>query len=459
MSTFFQQALDYHTKWTSSGEATVPIAQNMLGEGSGTLFYDNEQVWTDNFDTALQFAPYKAIYSPLSTNFTATATCATSNCTWQSFETLAVCNTCVNLSSRLDKTRIEVSAPIKAYDLYTNYYTLPNGFSLTGIQPQSVGSQAMHDGVLNMTTSRTANYSVPGEVVVYWDSVAFKDSGSKLISLFAIGPAPNSIPEQPDAAFLPQHSLEMSGSPQFTPPIAFECLLQFCIQTRRGVFTNGTYTETVLSRYIDDSVLTSADNDGPNVTLISPTVGTKFTISREAVVITRQWLGTILVGNVTLSTPRGGTFSANSGRFYSSDRIMPFSAAMNASTTGFENLINNIADSLTNSLRGISYQPSTKGQAFSLISIAVVNWYWLILPAAELVASAILLGCIVWGTGRNGLMPWTNNLLAMVFHGFDFRPRESSILDSGDEMNIEAKRLLVQLQMDEEGSRLVSMVD
>ncbi|UKZ67996.1 uncharacterized protein TrAtP1_009152 [Trichoderma atroviride] len=219
MSTFFQQALDYHTQWTSSGEATVPIAQNMLGKGEGTLFYDNEQVWTDNFDTALQFAPYKAIYSPPRTNFTATATCDTSNCTWQSFETLAVCNTCVNLSSRLDKTRIEVTAPIKAYDVYTNHYTLPNGFGLTGIQPQFVGTEAMYDGVLNMTTSRTANYSVPGEAVVYWDSVAFKDSGSKLISFFVIGPAPNSIPEQPDAAFLPQHSLDMSGSPQFAPPL------------------------------------------------------------------------------------------------------------------------------------------------------------------------------------------------------------------------------------------------
>lgn len=431
----------------------------MLGKGSGTLFYNNEQVWTDNFDTALQFAPYKAIYSPLRTNFTATATCDTSNCTWQSFETLAVCNTCVNLSSQLDKSRVEISAPIKAYDLYTNYYTLPNGFSLTGIQPQPVGSEAMYNGVLNMTTSRTAISPVPGEANVYLDSVAFKDSGSKLISFFTIGPAPNSIPEQPDAAFLPHHSLDMSGPPQFAPPTAFECLLQFCVQTRRGIFTNGTYIETVLSRYIDDSVLTDDDNDGPNITLTSPTAGKKFTISREAVLTTRQWLGTILVGNVTLSTPRGGTFSTNSGRFYSSDRIIPFSTAMNSSTQGFEDLINNIADSLTNSLRGISYQPSAKGEAFSLISIAVVNWYWLILPAVELVASAILLGCIVWGTRRSGLMPWTNNLLAMVFHGFDIRPRGSSVLDSGDEMNVEAKRLLVQLQMDEEGSRMISMID
>lgn len=56
-------------------------------------------------------------------------------------------------------------------------------------------------------------------------------------------------------------------------------------------------------------------------------------------------------------------------------------------------------------------------------------------------------------------MPWTNNLLAMVFHWFDIRPRGSSVLDSGDEMNFEAKRLLVQLQMDEEGSKMISMID
>lgn len=73
----------------------------------------------------------------------------------------------------------------------------------------------MYDGVLNMTTTRTAISSAPGEANVYLDSVAFKDSGSKLISFFTIGPAPNSIPEQTDAAFLSQHSLDMSGSPQF----------------------------------------------------------------------------------------------------------------------------------------------------------------------------------------------------------------------------------------------------
>ncbi|KAK1249000.1 hypothetical protein MKX08_007220 [Trichoderma sp. CBMAI-0020] len=137
MSKFFQQALNYHTQMTLWGKATVFIAQSMLGEGGGTLFFDTD--------------------SPR-TNFTATATCDTRNCTWQSFKTLAICNTCVNLSSGLDKTRIEVSALIKAHVVYTNHHTLPNRFSQTGIQPQSVGTEAMYDGALNMTTSGTANY-------------------------------------------------------------------------------------------------------------------------------------------------------------------------------------------------------------------------------------------------------------------------------------------------------------
>lgn len=65
-----------------------------------------------------------------------------------------------------------------AYD--TSYYTLPNGFGLTGMQPGYWINQVDFTttlGMLNITTDHPR----------VWESIAFTENGSNLLSVFAVG--------------------------------------------------------------------------------------------------------------------------------------------------------------------------------------------------------------------------------------------------------------------------------
>jgi hypothetical protein len=117
---------------------------------------------------------------------------------------------------------------------------------------------------------------------------------------------------------------------------------------------------------------------------------------------------------------------------------------MNNSVTGFPDLMDNLANSLSLNLRTISYQPpGVKGKAFSSTRHAVVTWWWLALPIFELVTSLMLLITVIVETRRRGLVPWTNNILASLLHGLDERPAGMHI-ESQDDMKNEARSFLME---------------
>ncbi|EED13719.1 hypothetical protein TSTA_099690 [Talaromyces stipitatus ATCC 10500] len=93
ISAFTQQPLKYDTVYPHTDEAYMPIAQFM----------------NDGFDTELLAAPDIALFSPAHTNFTAAFISrgggSSSNCTWESYQTLGVRSTCKDLSSSLNMSK------------------------------------------------------------------------------------------------------------------------------------------------------------------------------------------------------------------------------------------------------------------------------------------------------------------------------------------------------------------
>ncbi|KAK7941344.1 uncharacterized protein PG986_013731 [Apiospora aurea] len=181
---------------------------------------------TIGFVSQLTPAPYTALFSPPHTEFTPKAHCGTGNCTWASYETLAICNTCKNLSSSLAK---------KKHDPFGGY-VLHNGLGLT------------HDeegvAVLNMTTSftrREGGFSMPR-----WGSVAFGNKGSQLLTVLVVGVSPGTVPEQPPG-------FSKLPGPAYTPAAAYECLLQVCVQEMRASWNNNTFREEVVSSWTNDT--------------------------------------------------------------------------------------------------------------------------------------------------------------------------------------------------------------
>lgn len=237
-----------------------------------------------------------------------------------------------------------------------------------------------------------------------------------MLSVIAVGDPPGTIPEQPAG----QDWLD----PNYTVhalPVAYECLLQFCIREMRATWTNNTFHETVVSTWTNQSQKCPDPNcTAPYVytpfVYMSSKTGTTIYIHSTAVEKTKLWLAVDLDGNVTGYDPELGDGE------YSSDFSGAIWRAMNSSATSFADLMDNLANRLSLSLREIPYQPVAVGQSSAASYIACVRWWWLALPVFELVASLFFLLVIMVETKRRRMAPWRNDVLATFFYGFDHRP-------------------------------------
>ncbi|GFP55948.1 hypothetical protein TASIC1_0006011800 [Trichoderma asperellum] len=284
IGTFVQQALDYDTIYPVSGSALIPIARYMNGVGSVSIGNGGTE---DGVDSVLTSAPYLAFYSPIGTNFTATAHCSTGNCTWSSYQTLGFCNTCKNITSQLKRKKIRI-VPHKltdeAYD--TDVYTLPNGFGLTGIRPMQMNNQvdfSISNGILNVSTTNS---------VEEWDSIAFSNNGSILIDVLAVAAAPGTIPEQPDQT---KYSSGAMTGKMYAAPVAYECMLQFCVRNMSAAFVNGTLRETVISTWTNETQGIVPNNE--HYILRPPNSPDEFRVLGSSKDATVTWLNSLLIGN------------------------------------------------------------------------------------------------------------------------------------------------------------------
>ncbi|KAI0860094.1 hypothetical protein F4860DRAFT_515354 [Xylaria cubensis] len=399
MHTFFQEALHFEPWYTHTADASIPIARYVNGTGSAYII--GNQGSTEGVDPELLSAPYRALYSPARTNFTATAYCSTGNCTWDSYESLGICKTCQNITDKLKATKVDGMTK----------YQLPNGF---GLQYPYLPSGGLF--LLNFTTSRL------------WGPVAFNSNSSKLFSMLAVGAPNGTVPIQigvndnnDDTAPLPS-----------APPIALECLLQYCIRTMQASFVNGVLQETVLSEWTEQSQFPQGhdDNGAADLTLRSPKG----------------------------SDPGGDAYDPKDAKtpFFSNSISEFIYMAMNTSSTGFQDLMGNLANSFSLNFRTIKYQPApVSGKAFASNSRAVVVWEWLILPIFELVATLLLLVAVIFETKRKDMVLWGNSALAYVFHGLNKRPEGGSYRESQDDMEKSARELLVEFEPYDTGGHLV----
>lgn len=418
-----------------------------IEEGTGTGGVDNSMIP----------ALYQGLFSNAKTNFSATARCSTGNCTWPLYQNLAICNTCADLTSQLKMNKVHVKPPNEVDDTYdTDFYTLPNGFGLTGVHRARTPNLPADDALLNITVNMQGTYTIPADLgQPLRSSMAFSQNGSIFMTVFAVGASPGTIIPHPDTDF--------DENAPFGPPVAFECALQFCIKSMNASFVNGLLQEEVVSTWVDQTlnisqsqVIVIGPEDSGRADLIfrPPSNPPRtFVVTQDALGGTGSWLASQLIGNVTMITDR----SLDSGlQGYSSDLMQAFYQAMNSSATGFQDTMDNLANSFSLALRNLPYQPAgIRGTAFSTTSHFTVTWPWLILPLVVLLASLVFLVAVMVETKRKGLVPWSNNILATMFHGFEQRPAGRPFRDYQHVMEDDAEQILLVFQEDGEGGHLV----
>ncbi|KAF2727221.1 hypothetical protein EJ04DRAFT_595782 [Polyplosphaeria fusca] len=432
INVFIQQTLRYEQIWEPTGEAVLPVAQ-----------WSDQDGWIDlepgsyavGLDPELQSASYIALLSPPGKNFNATALqCSTGNCTWPSYETLGVCSTCANLTSELETVSVSVN------NTPTEYYTLKNGMVLTGLDPE----QSISISILNITTSYRQGLDGWYDA---WQPMAFPNKGSKITNVMAIGLSPGQVP-----GFWSRTSegdQPVTTTKGFRKPVAYECIFQFCIRNMQAKLMNESLVETETSRWINDTLFLNWDDPhiyDQNITFRSaPEASDTYYVSPENWGTLDQLLSSFLVTN--------GSLLEGYIPFSNEATTMAILRTMNKTVDGFPALMNNVANSLSLSLRSMPRQPTVSGQALSMTSHARVRWEWLALPLFELVATLVFLITVIIKTRRQGLQPWSNNVLAYFFHGLDDRP--VGVMAPQTVMESKAKQILVEFVPHSDGGRLV----
>ncbi|KAF2142326.1 uncharacterized protein K452DRAFT_358148 [Aplosporella prunicola CBS 121167] len=308
-------------------------------------------------------------------SFQVTATCPTSNCTWdQPYRSLAVCSKCADVTSNLRKT----------CDTYAGYapicsYNLPSGFRLDG---SKFGNAYMFGTGLE-------------------DTINFNNTQPTISSITTI------------RGHRDQH-YNLTGAE------ANECVLYFCVQEYLAKSESGNYTEDVTATYIPDQVPVLGDD----VVIKPPGNDMEYTVDASTWKALRAYFNTFWDGNV--AGDQGRAVSENEA-LLTLYQLDDGGTGLGTSQPGAENeTIGLIAKSMTKAIRTqrpvhISAYTKTSpciskasGIILGLEAYVHVRWHWMILPIMlELLALAFLISTVI-KSKDSGVSIWKSSTLPLL---------------------------------------------
>ncbi|KAI1502507.1 hypothetical protein F5X99DRAFT_408008 [Biscogniauxia marginata] len=435
LSPFAQQVVTYQTRIVESPVgASVNRALNytgaLPGNTSSTGFVPI---------LPLKSAVYNGLFAENGRPGAALAfECQTGNCTWDTYETLAVCASCVDLTPF-----------IEPYCGGTN----------------STPTTANNDDDSN---DSSCGWQVP--------QGARLDTGSEVFSITPQIPhARGDQPHSTIAKLLFMGAESRSGPAGSVQPWARQCALSACVQTLETRVANGALGERVLAEAVNQTVVDISDADGGqdrnvyNVIVGNDTAATTTTttymLGIEAMLAMRGWFSTLfatgaavrsgaafnrtvtgdgsnsqaVVVNLTVGISSGTTF-------FDSDVVTAFYWNYYEYDGGLDMLVRDVATSMTVAFRGFLGAEPVGGRAAAAESYVHVRWGFAALPIVVVVGAALFLAAAVWRTRRSRTRPWKSSALAMLLHGLDDEVRARLVLgDSLGEQKRRAKGVKVQL--------------
>ena len=388
----------------------------------------------DEVDVRVAAAALDGALNPQPINSSVVPICSTGNCTWPIYHSLAVCSNCANLSTQVRTT--------------SDYqYVLPNGALLNPAQPSQFDDEYDTSGlVLNVTTTYDG-----------LDTISFPNDGRVIADVFAIS----------------QTGLYEDLSAE--GPIAFECILQFCVKTYNASVQDGVFYEQELDWLGETGPTTMVTFDDLPVTVgfgldsfQNITVdGATFSVNTIDLYTVSNWFSTTFNG--TVMSGRDSVF------YYSSDTMNSIHQAL----TGQENqvyimdkkdyvsdlnpIFKNMERTMTTMLRngylgersngtGLAVGTATRDETY-----LHVVWPWIILPALVQVLVLLFLALVILNTRRERVEVYKGSLLSVLFHGIDESSRQQmGVLDGQSELEAEAEDLEVEfVSRDGAGWRLL----
>lgn len=418
---FMQQLIRIDVRDTTTEGAFLPTAIEHTSVSGDSL----------SADLNMKAAAYAGFVGPLSSVYNISSVCPSGNCTWEPFETLAVCSSCANITDQMG------GSP----DFRLN---LSNGFQLAS-RSAYYGAHTADQKFLNVTTTKKlydSLYSGVGEYNTYTRnnmSLIYADRGSLIIDFLVLR--------------APQLNLETSS--------AHECVLQYCVKTISASQLSGELIETEVSTWTNDSesARLTADNsilttpiEGANTSYdaqstvpeyyLKPTEKIHtFTVALVAQLQMTSWFNGILQGNATYEWPR-------TGAVYSNDQIQGVDTSVDGGDPGLSQLMSNVAKAMTVALRSSSKETAS-GVIHRNETYIHIRWPWIALPLAIylLVATFLALVALASRDHDQPVHVWKNSGVSALLHGFDAEPLRQKLGPLHDQSEIDRAAKAIQVRL------------
>ena len=364
-----------------------------------------------------------AIFTGMFTNGTnVVPNCLTGNCTWQPFDSVAICCSCNDITQHMEIKRATWEAgfpsPVESCEM-----SLPNGVSL------------------NFTNYNAPWYSMnlTRDTVVTDELAHIQSTIVNFTTLFSRSEGGSNC-TQPDADTL-----------------AVECSMYWCVQTYNTSMTNSILKEHA---YSPRPMFLSVESNTIFNSLHLNETSAAYTVGESAPIAVQDFLGYEIFqsGNSTKSDK----FAYDS----TSDMIRLLrTASAKSGVKGIADSMANLVRSMTTSVRTEPQTtdpgPSVSGTLHQQVRFIHVRWQWLILQIGLDVLAIVFLAGVIVQTLRTKTEVWKSSQIAMIFRGLNTRDL-MDVETTGRlvDMEYNAKRVHVRLKgsdLDREDKRLVKV--
>ncbi|KAF2653117.1 hypothetical protein K491DRAFT_695005 [Lophiostoma macrostomum CBS 122681] len=430
---FVQQVIHYEPGPQVVGNSSAIPAKRLFD--SGLLNQEAHPQITDGMIAAI----YQGLYFTGSSNdtfamsaLTPRPPCNSGNCTYPEFETLAACAQCADIANNLKQDWTEVEG-VGAYN-----FSLPNGFNTGNVQGADGGHPILMTSVSH-------------------DPVRLR-AGLPLVNLTSISLQAFFDSSKPDSS---------------RPATARECMLYWCVKKFQSSITKGILQENLLVTTTeggdDVGFLYHFKPPGSNATLnIDPgrtnTAGANessnllfgpyptgqingtFLVNKNASALVAEFFAQVLNGQATLN---GFPDYTETG---SNANVQRLSTAAGGIPAVFDTLAVSVTTAIRTALSIATNEDNSTipGTEYATVTYVRVRWWWLALPVALEVGTALLLLLTIWNSARGELAMWKNSALALMFHGMKIEALTASdkvgTLVEMDEAAVQKKVVLAPLE-------------
>lgn len=382
-----QTFLQYDSTDSSLPGATLPTSE-MIGAALEGVFFES----ASSRETYLDMNPL----------------CATGNCTFPSFQSLALCSSCEDVTQALNRSceRDEIQLITDSQPHVETIYcqlSLPNGLKL---------NQTDEDG----SDARVATSG-------YLGSVMPTEYGNTVLNFTRI------------KSLAGEEGRDVNAT---------QCVLYWCVNTYEARVSNGQLDERITDSWYSATtewwstrdIMNSLRIDIAPALLTSGSNNPNFTVAWLATNPLSEWLAEKLTvsNSFAPSVSEDGQYGfglddAANGTLDSTVDTLRVFRDSNVTT-----VFSNLAKSMTRNTRNVNWTVQTYGDNFigpfpgvgtvngtaTYLDVQVsVRWVWLAFPAALIVLTMLFLAMTMINTAHIELAVWKSSPLPLLFHGLE----------------------------------------